>query len=58
MSKPKKAAAQPGASADQNDNVETAAAEYEPVGEVRVIAEGKHARILEDDVRRWKEPRE
>ncbi len=29
---------------------------YQPVGTVRVIAEGEHARVLEDDVRRWKEP--
>jgi len=34
------------------------AAPYAPVGKVRVIAKGERGRILEDDVRRWKEPRE
>lgn len=30
-----------------------AADAYEPVGKVRIIAESEHARVIEDDVRRW-----
>ena len=30
---------------------------YVPTGTVRVIAQGARGRVLEDDVRRWKEPR-
>ena len=30
---------------------------YVPTGTVRVIAEGARGRVLEDNVRRWKEPR-
>ncbi|MCC6657992.1 MAG: hypothetical protein IT512_07395 [Rhodocyclaceae bacterium] len=30
---------------------------YQPTGKVRVIAQSDSARVLEDDVRRWREPR-
>lgn len=42
---------------DAGHKPESYADGYQPVGKVRVIAHSDSARVLEDDVRRWREPR-